>query len=621
MNNPEIKENIGEKISRLPALKLLLFVGIGFIILIFLEITDIIISIFSFLLISIFIFSWIRKSKSVAYLSGVLSISCLLFLNFSFDIIQWDKINYEEYEVLFEGEVEKILSENDKFMRVVASGNISSKNLERFHSKILLNIFKDIPDDNLIAGQKIYSSLRLSVPKKRQLFSDFDIRQYCKSHKINFISKLYYKDLAIISESNYFDIIIYNSREYAKSLLDKLFTKDENKAIVSALILGDKSFIDREIKHLFSITGTAHVLALSGLHVGIISAFLYVILGFIRNKWVFFLIFCLLLFGFLIITGASPSAIRATFMATLFLLIWNLQRDTKILNIFSFVVLIMLVFNPNIILSISFQLSVLAVFSIIILYNKIYYKLLNLKTDTGNFYRFIITSISVTISASIGVSAISAYYFSVFPIFAILSNIVIIPLISLSLVWSLIGMILFNISEYTAHLFSSSTGLFIELSVWINEIIASIPMAYIEGENVFFFALITSLGFIYLLYSSTLKLFTFRFSVILLISLTCLNFEDDEIIKISRNSHDIILLENEKYNYCLSIEKKYDEYPDFDIGLYKYLAYNNKKIYVFSTGYNGINTVDNLLENNVVMRINLDKKSLNIIQKKLELIF
>jgi competence protein ComEC len=618
MVSPDMKENIGEKISRLPALKLLLFVGIGFIILTSFNV--VVASVLVFFSIVIFILSVFKKYNNTAYLSGVISISCLLFLHFSSDIIQWNKINYEEYEVLFEGEVEKVLSSNEKFLRVIASGKIDSKDLERFHSRIILNIFKNNPEDNLITDQKIYSSLRLKVPTTKQLYSDFDTRQYIKSYEVNFISSLNYRELAILSESDDYNKIISNFREYTKSIILNLYPDEQNRAIVSALVLGDKSLIDSDTKHLFSITGTAHLLALSGLHVGIISAFLFVILGFVRNKWVLFIVFTLLLSGFVIVTGASPSALRATFMAILFLFIWNLQRDAKILNIFSFVVLSMLVFNPNIILSISFQLSVLAVFSIIILYHKIYYKLLNFKKDTRKIYKVFIGSVSLALSASIGVSAVSAYYFGVFPIFAIISNIIIIPLISLSLIWSLFGMILFNFSEYLANLFSSSAGLFIDLSIWVNELISSIPMAYAEGENVFFIALISSLGFIYLLYSTNFKLFTFRFSVILFISFICLNFEDDEIIKISRKSHDVFLFENEEYSYCLSVEKKHDEYPDFDIGLYKYLDYNKKKIYVFSTGYNGINTVDNLLENNEVMRVDLDKKSLNILKDKLKLI-
>ncbi len=606
-----------KSLSRLPALKLLLITGICFIILILLPVPSLVLGIVTSFLILTFTVACFNKKYNIAYLSGAVSISCLLYLNFISNIILWENTDYEEHDVLFSGQVEKILSSNDRLIRAVISGEINSQSLKKIHSRILISIFKSSAEDNLIAGQTIYSPLRLRVPQMKHLYSDFDSRQYNKSYQVNFISKLHYRDLASVSEAGYLNLKLYESSEYIRSIISKTYKSQENRAIISALILGDKSFISSEIKHIFSITGTSHLLALSGLHIGIISVLLFFLLSFIRNKWLKLIVFSIALSFFVMMTGVPPSALRASSMAVLFMFIWNLQREANVLNIFSLVVLIMIIFNPNIILAVSFQLSVSAVFSIILLYKVMFVKLLIIKRDSGFIYRWLIASISISLSASLGVSAIGAYYFSVLPLLALFSNIVAVPLISLSLIWAIIGMFLFEVSEYIADLFFSSSAFLIEITIKVNELIANIPMAYVTGEKAMITSIIISAAFVYLLYSNNIKKLAFRFLVVIIVTIISLNYENADVLRITRGSHEIILVENDDYNYCLSIEKEVDEYPDYDGGLYKYLWGKDKKIYVFSTGFNGINTADNLLKNNKVMRIDLDRNDLNIIRERL----
>ncbi|MCG6187025.1 ComEC/Rec2 family competence protein [Maribellus maritimus] len=220
----------------------------------------------------------------------------------------------------------------------------------------------------------------------------------------------------------------------AEKTRDKLLKKyreqniGENEfEILSALTLGYKRELDPEIKRVFSSAGAMHVLAVSGLHVGIIYWVLITSLGFIKRKktgrllFALLAIFCLWTYAF--VTGLSPSVLRATTMFSFFVIGDSIKRKGNIYNSLAASALFLLLINPNNLFEVGFQLSFSAVFGIVYLQPKIS-GLLPIKYKLPNYFWTLLT---VSVAAQIATFPISTFYFNQFPSYFFISNLFVIP--------------------------------------------------------------------------------------------------------------------------------------------------------------------------------------------------
>ena len=151
--------------------------------------------------------------------------------------------------------------------------------------------------------------------------------------------------------------------------LDRLFA-DKNRGLASALLLGDKSGLDKVEKQAFSLSGLSHILAVSGLHVGFVVAPFFVLLVGWRNsisKMIALTVFFFsVLFGYVLLTGASPSVTRAAIMAGLLFFARTRFLPYQGLNILGATAFLILIFSPEQLFDIGFQLSFSAVAVIMI---------------------------------------------------------------------------------------------------------------------------------------------------------------------------------------------------------------------------------------------------------------
>lgn len=221
----------------------------------------------------------------------------------------------------------------------------------------------------------------------------------------------------------------------------------EEKALIDAITLGDKSLLTKDIRKPFSISGSSHVLALSGLHTGIVFVLLYLFFRmffcFISNylfRQCLIVLFTLpAIWFFALLTGSSPSVIRATVMLTVFSLARLLSRDGISLNVLAFTAILMLMINPTDLYDIGFQLSFLAVFSIIVIYKDI----VNIFQNVRNpLIRWMWQMFVVSTAAQLGTAPLAAYYFHQFSLMYFLSNLVVIPCVTMLLYFSILFQIL-----------------------------------------------------------------------------------------------------------------------------------------------------------------------------------
>jgi competence protein ComEC len=218
--------------------------------------------------------------------------------------------------------------------------------------------------------------------------------------------------------------------------------KNDVLGIINALLLGQRQSIDKSIYNSYVNSGTIHILAVSGLHVGILLWILNFILRpflYLRNGRILRpLIIIILLWSFAVIAGLSPSVTRAVTMFSIISIAMHYKRPTNIYNTLFISAFLILLFKPTFLFEVGFQLSYLAVFGIVS-FQPILYKLWKPKFLIPDKLWQIFT---VTLAAQIGVVPISLFYFHQFPGLFFISNLVVIPFLSLILGFGLFVIIM-----------------------------------------------------------------------------------------------------------------------------------------------------------------------------------
>ncbi|MDA0177554.1 ComEC family competence protein [Mesoflavibacter profundi] len=262
----------------------------------------------------------------------------------------------------------------------------------------------------------------------------FSYKDYLKNQNVHY--QFYVSKSHIIQlETKTYTLkgIAFNFRHLInRKLKEYNFSKDE-LSIINALLLGQRQYITKDVYDNYTNAGAIHILAVSGLHVGIILLILNLLLKplerFKHGLYLKTALIFILLWLYALIAGGSASIIRATTMFSIVAIGLNLKRSTNIYNTLGISIFILLLFKPNFLFDVGFQLSYAAVFSIVSIQPLIEpllsfkYKLLDILWKT----------LTVTVSAQFGIIPISLYYFHQFPSLFWLSNLVVIPLLGIIL--------------------------------------------------------------------------------------------------------------------------------------------------------------------------------------------
>lgn len=218
-------------------------------------------------------------------------------------------------------------------------------------------------------------------------------------------------------------------------------------ALIEALLLGQRGeMTDTNYQH-FIDAGVVHVLAVSGLHIGILLFFLLWVFKPLTllpyGKTMRTIVVIVLLWIYAVLVGLSPSILRAVTMFSFLSLGLFFNRRSLTINMLCLSALVLLVYNPNFLYDVGFQLSYAAVLSILIFQKKLF-KLFQFKTKVG---RYIWGITSVTLSAQLGVLPLSLFYFHQFPGLFFISNLLIIPFIGVIIEVGVIVLLLLGIDH------------------------------------------------------------------------------------------------------------------------------------------------------------------------------
>lgn len=314
--------------------------------------------------------------------------------------------------------------------------------------KVLLSVSKDTigeaftPDTNILVYGK-FSKLQKPLNP-----GQFDYGRYLYHQEVHAQIKT---DRNFIIRSQKGTSTIFgtaqNFRQYLIDCLEKTSISHQERSIIQALILGDKKEINKQLYEEYAAAGAVHILAVSGLHVGILFLILSFVFRPLRNlkygRIIQSVLIVLFLWSFAFLAGLSPSVVRSVSMFTFFAFALLIGRRTNGLNTLFLSYFFLLLFNPFWLFQVGFQLSYTAVFFILWMqpiFNRLGYSKFYIIRETRGL-------ITVSLSAQVGVLPLTLFYFNQFPGLFLVTNLVVLPVLTVFMVGGIliVGLASFHI--------------------------------------------------------------------------------------------------------------------------------------------------------------------------------
>jgi competence protein ComEC len=297
--------------------------------------------------------------------------------------------------------------------------------------RILLYIEKRAK--GLQKDQQIITEKSLQPIAQMQNPGSFDYAAYCARQGIYHSLYLTEKDFYVVQQPKEAKHLLDRAQEYIRGIFHQYIRGQQEQAIAEALVIGYKYDLDDDLLQAYSNTGVVHVIAISGMHLGLIYGILLFLTKLLQrnaiSRWIRALLILLLIWSFTLLTGAGPSVLRAAVIFSLMLLGELLVRKNNTYNTLAASAFLLLLVNPFYLWDIGFQLSYLAVLSIVWisgpLYRSVYISFRPL--------RYLWQLMAVTISAQVLTTPVILYHFHQFPNLFLITNLLIVPLSGLVL--------------------------------------------------------------------------------------------------------------------------------------------------------------------------------------------
>lgn len=365
----------------------------------------------------------------------------------------------------------------------------------RFNAKVeqqVNNNQRSITSGNLLISIKDSAATQLKygdellVPASYNLVdppfnpAEFNYKKYLAYQNIYHQVFLYPKQYVVVNNNVGNPVIAY-ALQSRQNLVQKLKVNMHDTtaiAVASTLVLGYKADLSNDILQAYSKTGTIHVLSVSGAHVAILFLLLNYLLGFLDGrkygKLLKAIIIVTIIWYYALLTGFSPAVCRAAVMLSLIIMGKTYNRYINTLNILAISAFFLLLYNPYYITDVGFQLSYLAVAGLVV-FQPIVYDLIKVN---NKWMDKLWALCSISIAAQVITFPLSAYYFHQFPVYFLMSNLVIALPVMLIMYTGLVYLLLPEIP-----FISNALGFMLEQAIlWMNKaltIIEHSPLASI----------------------------------------------------------------------------------------------------------------------------------------------
>ncbi len=301
----------------------------------------------------------------------------------------------------------------------------------RSQGLVYLYFPRTVETELLSAGDVVTFESKIAPPRNMGNPAEFDIESYYYIKGVSGTAYVPDRKWHLLPEKkNTLQSHALKLRGSAIELYKRLGFEKEALALLSALTLGEKRDFPQELKESYSVAGASHILALSGLHLGILYILLALLVpgskGGVAWRVLRELFIVLFLWGFAFVAGLSPSVVRSAILFTLMSLGRLLGGDVSPVSSLSLAAMVMLVFSPHLLFDVSFQLSFAAVLSIVLLAPPLQ-KVMGVYKH-GAVYRYAVNLLILSLVAQIGVLPFVWYYFGMFPLYFLVTNIFVVPL-------------------------------------------------------------------------------------------------------------------------------------------------------------------------------------------------
>ncbi|TWR31010.1 ComEC/Rec2 family competence protein [Mucilaginibacter pallidiroseus] len=306
------------------------------------------------------------------------------------------------------------------------TGTKKGNRLSEANGNLLVSI-KDAKAHNLTYGQQLVFAANYSTPAPPYNPGEFNYKRYLANKNIYCQIFLYPGQYALLNQTkgNKLVAAALNMRQVLIKKLQANIRDTNAVAVASTLILGYKADLSDDILQAYSKTGTIHILSVSGGHVAIIYLMLSWLLGFLNRfkygRLIRAICILLLIWAYAVLTGLSPAACRAALMLSLIVTGKTYSRYINTLNLLAVSAFVLLMYDPLLLYDVGFQLSYLAVAGLVI-FQPIIYKWFSFD---NKWISNIWLACSVSLAATAITFPLSAYYFHQFPVYFLLSNLII----------------------------------------------------------------------------------------------------------------------------------------------------------------------------------------------------
>lgn len=351
----------------------------------------------------------------------------------------------------------RIISVYDGKHEVSATGTIF---LYFRKDSLLPNVHDGLPAEAFVkAGDEIVFSKPLQEIRNNGNPGGMNYQRYCLFQGITHQVFLQPKDFLVTGRTTPFWLnrLLWRVRDFTLNIIRKHIPGTKEQGVAEALVIGYRNDMDRELTQAYSNTGAVHVIAISGMHLGLIYVMVMLLFkpfsGKKMTRWLKPVSAISILWLFTLVAGAAPSILRSAVMFTCIAIAESMGRRTNIYNTLAASAFILLCINPFSLWDVGFRLSYTAVLSIVIFMKPIY----QLFTIKNKWLDYFWKLNAVTLSAQILTLPVVVFHFHQFPNLFLIANIVAVPLSGFILAAEL-ALLVFSFFPFLAMLIGKVTG-------------------------------------------------------------------------------------------------------------------------------------------------------------------
>jgi len=377
----------------------------------------------------------------------------------------WIGNHYQEENIVVAKLEEPVIEKPNSYKSLATVQNLfSNSGNKSVTGKIIIYFQKDSSLKSLNYGERISFKKSLQEIKNSGNPGSFDYKTYSLFNGITHQVYLTKKDFILLPEKDisFFKSFIFDCRHWVLKTIKSFIPQKKEQGLAEALLIGYKDDLDKNLVQSYSNTGVVHVIAISGLHLGLIYWLLIMITrSLAKNKKTAFirlLVIILCIWWFSILAGAQPSVLRSAVMFSFLAAGEVLARRTSVYNTLALSAFFLLCYNPFWLWDVGFQLSYTAVISIVAFFRPIY----NLFYCKNKLVDMVWKLNAVTISAQLLTLPISMYHFHQIPTLFLFTNLVAVPLSSIILFGEIVLCILSFIEPIAKFL-----GILIQWLIWL----------------------------------------------------------------------------------------------------------------------------------------------------------